>query len=118
MQVWATEIFKGANVMRKVLLAFAVLGLALASAKTYGVKLFQKTYIGGQELQPGEYKIDVENDKAVMQRGKVRAEAPVKVETNGHKYGTTTVRLANVDGKLTMQEIRLGGTNTRLIFSE
>ena len=104
--------------MRRFLCAFAVAALAVASAKTYNVKLYQDAYIGGQQLKAGEYKIDVENDKAVIKAGKTTAEAHGKVETNGHKYDTTVVRLANMDGRMRIEEIRLGGTHTKLVFTE
>ena len=75
-------------------------------------------YLGGKELRAGEYTIDLQSDKAVVKSGKaVKAEAPVKVEENGHKYGTTVVRISNTDGKMNVQEIRLGGTHTKLVFN-
>ncbi len=102
--------------MKKRLLAFAIAGLAVASAKTYNVTLFQPSTLGGTDLKAGEYKLDVQGDKAVLKAGKVAAEAPAKVETNGTRYASTTVRMSNVDGKMKIQEIRIGGTNTKVVF--
>ena len=98
-----------------VLTAVAVSGFA--SAKTYNVTLYQPTMIGESELKPGDYKVDVENDKAVIRAGKKRVEAAVTVESNGEKYSSTSVRYRNGDGKYRLQEIRIGGTSTRLTFN-
>lgn len=90
---------------------------AVASAKTYAVTLFQPTMIGATELKPGDYKIDVQDAKAIIRSGKKQVEAPVKVETGAEKFSSTTVRYQNGDGKYRVQEIRLGGTNTTLVFN-
>src|ERR1041384_5142193 len=103
---------------RRLLFSFVVAGLAIASAKTYTVNLFQAAMIGGTELKPGEYRVEVVDQKAVIRNGKVEGQAPVKVETGDAKYDTTTVRFSNADGKMRIQEIRLGGTKTKLVFNE
>jgi hypothetical protein len=105
-------------IMRKVLPFFLVAGLAVASARSYTVSLFQPSMIGTTELKPGEYKLEVNDQKAVITKGKVRTESDVKVEEGDTKFDTTTVRYVNnTDGKVRIQEIRLGGTKTKLIFS-
>jgi len=103
---------------KKFAVLFAFLALAVASAKTYTVTLYQPATLGGSELKPGEYKLEIDGQKAVMRNGKIDAEAPVKVETADKKFANTTVRLADSGGKMRIEEIRLGGTNTRLVFSE
>jgi hypothetical protein len=103
---------------RKLLLSFAILAVsALANAKTFSVTLFQPSIIGGSELQPGEYKLDLNESKVVIRSGKKSAEADVKVETGDQKYSSTSVRYQNGDGKYRIQEIRLGGTKTKLVFN-
>jgi hypothetical protein len=101
---------------RKLVFSFAIAALAIASAKSYTVNLFQPATLGGTELKAGEYQLEVVDQKAVMRNGKIDAEAPVKVETGDTKYGTTTVRFATGDGKMRVQEIRIGGTKTKLVF--
>jgi hypothetical protein len=102
---------------KKILLSFATLALATASAaSSYRVTLFQPSIVAGQELKPGEYKVTVNDNKAVITRGKESVEADVKTETADAKFSSTTVRYRNGDGKYRVQEIRLGGTNTRLVF--
>ena len=102
---------------KKILLSLATLALVTASAaSSYRVTLFQPSIVAGQELKPGEYKVTVNDNKAVITRGKESVEADVKTETADAKFSSTTVRYRNGDGKSRVQEIRLGGTNTRLVF--
>jgi hypothetical protein len=105
--------------MRKVLPLFMVVaGLAVAGARSYTVSLTKSNMLGATELQPGDYKIEVVGDKAVIRQGKVQTESPVKVEEGETKYDNNVVRYVNsADGKLHIQEIRLGGTRTKLVFA-
>jgi hypothetical protein len=104
--------------MKRLIIAFSALALAVASAATsYHVRLFEPSIIGGTVVKPGDYKIELKDNRAFIKDGKTIAESDVKVETNGERYTSTTVRYANNDGKLSVQEIRLGGTNTKLVFS-
>ena|SRR5438067_714608 len=103
---------------RKLLPIFAILALsAVASAKSFTVTLFQPSIVGGAELQPGDYKLDWNESKVVIRNGKKSAEAMVTVETGDQKFNSTSVRYQNGDGKYRIQEIRLGGTKTKLVFN-
>ena len=105
--------------MRKVLPFFLVAGLAVASASSYTVSLFAPSMVGATELKPGDYKIEVNDEKAIIRNGKVEAESPVKVEQGDTKFDRTVVRYVNDgDGKVMhIQEIRIGGTKTKLVFT-
>jgi hypothetical protein len=103
---------------KKFLLSFAILAMsALANAKSFSVTLFQPSIVGGAELQPGEYKLDLNESKVDIHSGKKSAEADVKVENGDQKFSSTSVRYQNGDGKYRVQEIRLGGTKTKLVFN-
>jgi hypothetical protein len=104
---------------KKILVLFtALLGLvALASAKSYSLTLYEPSLIGGTELKPGDYTLELKNEKVVIRKGKQMGEAPVKVESADNKYSSTTVRYRNGDGKYRIQEIHIGGTNMRLVVS-
>lgn len=104
--------------LKKFVLGFAVVALAVASAETYKVTLYNPSFLKGQELKPGNYKLDVKDSKAVLSQGKTSVEAPVKVENGTVKFNVTQVRLSNEGGKFTISAISLGGTNTRLVFDE
>jgi hypothetical protein len=97
------------------LIAFA--GMALAAGKSYDLKLYAPAMVGNTELKAGEYRVEVGDSKAVIKGVKVNKEAAVKVETVEDKYPTTTVRLTAGE-KPQIKEIRLGGTKTKLVFSE
>jgi len=103
---------------KRLLFAFVVAGLAIASAKSYSIDLFQPSLLGNTELARGHYSVDVDGQKAVIRNGRIHCEAPVKVENMDKKYSTTTVRFANGDGKMHIQEIHIGGTTTKLVFAE
>jgi hypothetical protein len=104
--------------MRKVLPFFLVAGLAVASARSYTVSLFQPSMVGTTELKAGEYKLQVNDRTAVISQGKVKTESQVKVEEGDTKFDTTVVRYVNnADGKVRIQEIRIGGTKTKLVFT-
>jgi len=104
---------------KRILMVFAVLGLAaIASAKSYSLRLFEPSLIGGKELKPGEYTLELQDQKVVIHHGKQSCEAAVKVETADTKYSSTSVRYTNGDGKYHVQEIHLGGTNMKLVVSE
>ena len=93
--------------------------MAAANANTYKVTFFEKFTVASTELKPGEYKLDVNGDTARLSLGgKMMAETKVQVEASGPKFEKTTVRYDNPGGKYRIMEIRLGGTNTRLIFNE
>ncbi len=101
---------------KKILVLCAVMALAaVASAKSYSITLLEPSVIGGTELKPGDYTLELKDEKVVIRKGKQMSEAPVKVENSDAKYSTTTVRYNTADGKYRIQEIHLGGTNMKLI---
>lgn len=101
--------------MKKIVFAFLLVALAVASAKTYSLTLFESSVFAGKELKPGEYKLDLQDGKIVLHAGKTAIESAVKVETADRKNRATSVRYASADGKLHIREISLGGTNMKLI---
>ena len=105
--------------MRKVLPLFMVVaGLAVAGARSYTVSFTRPNMLGTTELKPGDYKIEVDGDKAILRQGKTQAESPVKVEEGDKKFDNNAVRyVPSADGKVHIQEIRLGGTRTKLVFA-
>jgi hypothetical protein len=104
--------------LSRFILPFGTLALALASAaSTYTVTLFEPSLVGNTELKPGNYKLEVDGEKATIKSAKSSVEAAVKVETGNEKFANTVVRYTNGDGKYHVQEIRLGGTRTKLVFN-
>jgi hypothetical protein len=103
--------------LKKFVLTFAILALAVASAATYRVTLFQPSVVKGNELKAGDYRLNVQNDKVTIVNGKHSVEVPVKIENVEQKYDSTAVRYSDEGGKTTISEIRLGGTKTKLVFT-
>ena len=104
---------------KKIAVSFATLALAVASAAS-GVKvnLYQDTMVNGQQLKAGAYRVEVNDSRATITSGKVSVEVPVKVENGTEKFKGTSVRYTNANGAMKIQEIRLGGTTTKLVFAD
>lgn len=104
--------------MKTVLLLLTTVFLATAAAaENYKITLFQPSYVGQEELKPGDYNLIVDNDHVVIKKGRKTVEMDVKVESVDEKYKSTTIRYDNGDGKYQISEIRLRGTNTKLVFN-
>lgn len=100
--------------MKKLIIAFTTVALAVASAATkYSITLYQPSVVNGTQLKPGDYKIEVNGDKAVFKQGKNTVETSVKVEDDANKASSNSIRYA--DGNK-IQEIRIGGSRTKLVF--
>lgn len=100
--------------MKKFVIAFAISALAVVSAaEKRTITLFSPSVIGGQELKPGDYRIEVDGNKLSIKDGKRVIEADIKVESEAKKFDTTAVRYA---GDKQVTEIRLGGTTTKLLL--
>jgi hypothetical protein len=101
--------------VKNILLGLVSLGLAVASAaSSYHVTFYQPVMINGSELKPGDYKVELKDKTAVITQGKSVTEAPVTVENDSQKFQRTSVR---INGNQ-VEEIRIGGTNTRLVFEK
>jgi hypothetical protein len=87
-----------------------------ANAESYKVKLVDPVVVDGKELKAGDYKVDVNDTTAVIRNGKDSTEVKVKMESTDRKYDATTVRCTKENGKNNLQEIRVGGTKTKLVF--
>jgi hypothetical protein len=106
------------DMTKKVLIVFTTLALAVASAaSSYRITLFQKSEVGGKQLKPGEYKMSLQGDKVTLTQGKQSVEATVKVESSETKFGSTTIRYIGDESNARIQEIRIGGTNTKVVFN-
>ena len=104
--------------INRIVVFLAILALAAAaSAKSYSITLYEPSVIGGTELKPGNYSLELIDQKVVIRKGKQMGEAAVKIESADSKYSSTTVRYSNGDGKFHIQEIHLGGTNMKLIVN-
>jgi hypothetical protein len=103
------------NVLKKLLVGFASVALAIASAANgYNVKFYTPVTVNGARLQPGTYRVEVNGGMALIKSGKKMAEVPVKVENVEQKYSTNTLHM---EGDR-VAEIGIGGTHTKLVFGQ
>lgn len=103
--------------MIRIAVAFLTVALSMASAKSYTVNVFQPAVLAGTELKAGEYKLEILGDKISLRSGKVKVEAPVTVENMPAENRSTTMRIDIDGGKSSIREIRLGGTNLKLVVN-
>ena len=103
----------------KILNAIVVFGAALSvasAASSYNITLSAPATVAGKQLKAGEYKVQVEGDKATIKSGSQSVETNVKVETGTEKFPQTTIRYDTAGGQYKVEQIRLGGTKTTLVF--
>ena len=94
---------------------FLVLALAVLSAETYTLDIYQPVFLGGKELKTGEYRLDVQGDHMTIKKGNLAFESKVKVETLAEKARTTALICDKVGDKLELSAIQLKGTTTKLV---
>ena len=101
---------------RKLLVSFVTLALVAANAASdYTLNVTQPIQVGGTELKPGKYKIELQGDKAVFKAGKdIVAQASVTVETVKQNYFDTGLGIK--DSKL--QTVSIGGTKLRIVLKQ
>lgn len=103
--------------MKKALaVMFAVTISAAYAASSYHVTLYKPTSVNGTQLKPGDVKIELQGDKVVMKQGKTSVESNVTVQNGAQKFIDSTVSYSGDSSSNQVQEIRLGGTTTKLLF--
>ena len=78
----------------KFFIGFAILGLSLASAKSYEISVDTVSKVGDVQLKPGAYKVTLD----------------------GSKFDATALETVENNGVTTVNEIDLGGTRTDIKF--
>lgn len=101
---------------KQILISFAFAALSVASAATFKISFVEPSVVKGKELKAGEYQLSVKDNSVVISQGKKLVEVPAKVENSNKKFERTRVLYNENNGKLTVQEIELGGTTTKLTF--
>ncbi len=103
--------------MKLVAIFALMLSSAFAGVPDFTVTFYEPARIAGAELKPGAYRVKVDGDKLIIRNGKKTIEASVRSEQVDAKFQSTSVRYATSDGKFTVNEIRIGGTNTKLVLN-
>ncbi len=100
---------------KKWLLALAVAGLSLASAKTYTVTLYEPSELGTTQLSPGKYKVKVDGTTALLMDARNRqVAANLKVENLNKRFDNNELEFTKNGGVDRIQEIHLGGTRMKV----
>ena len=97
---------------------FAVIGLSLASAKSYEISLASASKVGAVDLQAGDYKVALEGTKVTftaIKTGK-SVETEASIQTAAKKFANTLVDAENVSGSSKIHEIDFAGTTTKVMF--
>ena len=103
--------------MKKALTVLFVLGISAAyAASSYRVTLYKPTTINGTQLKPGDVKLELQGDKVVVKQGKTSVESSVTVQNGSQKFDATTVGYVGDSTNNQVQEIRIGGTTTKILF--
>ncbi len=71
--------------LKRFVLAFAILGLAVASAESFRVTFSQPSKVEGKQLKAGEYRLNLESSKLTIVSGKESVEVPVKSTDRGEE---------------------------------
>jgi hypothetical protein len=98
-----------------VIIGLSTLALGIASAASgYTVTFSDTVWIGATQLKAGEYKVEMQGDKAVFKNGnKTVAEIPASLGTNDQKYKHTS--FSSTGSKI--REIDLGDTKSKIVFA-
>jgi hypothetical protein len=103
----------------KLMLAACVFSLGIATAaSTYHVKIADPTWVGQNELKPGDYNVTVDAGKVTFKMGKNVVEAPAKIETSASKFSDTQLSTKSVNGQSQLKELDLGGTKSKITFGD
>jgi hypothetical protein len=103
--------------MLKRIAILALLGVSLASAKTYTFTVTNPAQAGKVQLKPGEYSLKLDGSQVVfMDTNGRRIDATAKVETAGRKFDQTAVATSKAGGSTRIQWIELGGGRNKVVF--
>lgn len=103
--------------MLKRIATLALLGVSLASAKTYTFAVADSVQAGKVQLKPGEYSLKLEGSQVVlMDANGHRIDATAKVEAADRKFDQTSVFTSKADGANRIRSIELGGSKNRVVF--
>lgn len=103
--------------MHKRLAVIALLGISLASAKSYTITLSDACQAGGAQLKPGQYTLKLDGPKVVLVDSRGNSiETTAKIETADRKFDRTTMVISRAGGAARLQSIALAGSKSKVVF--
>ena len=98
-------------------LLVALLGVGLASAKTYSFTLPDTSQAGSTTLKAGDYKVKVEGNNVVLKDAEGHdVAAKTKIETSEKPFSATEVSTSQSNGMPHIEWIGLGGSKSKIVF--
>ncbi len=95
------------------LVCFSLLTLGIASAADpYNVTVLDAVQVGKTELKPGDYKVEMQGDKAVFTIGKKTVVVPATLSKGEQPFASTVF----ISQHSKLKEIDLGGTQDKIVF--
>ena len=71
---------------------------------------------GGKTVKTGEYKLELKDSQAILKGSGGKIEAEARIENGDKKFSQTVVRYSNDQSNARIEEIRIGGTSTTVVF--
>lgn len=103
--------------MLKRIAILALLGVSLASAKTYSFVVSEPTNAGQAQLKPGEYSLKLDGSQVVLKDMTGRQiDVTAKVEPADRKFDETAVQSSKTNGTNRIQWVELGGSKNKVVF--
>ena len=97
-----------------ILICLSTLGLGIASAGApYDITLLDTFSVGKAELKAGDYKVEMQGDKAVFTTGKKTVSIPATLGKSEQPFAATVF----VSQRSKLKEIDLGGTQDKILFA-
>lgn len=98
----------------KLLVSYMIFGImvAIAASNTHRVEIPENSVVAGKILKAGDYKIEVQNNIAVIKQGKEAIEVPAHVESATKKFASTEIEYTTNK----IQEIHVGGSRIKIVF--
>ena len=99
------------------LLLIALLGVMLASAKTYKFTLSDPAQAGSTKLDAGQYTLKLNGSNVMLEDANGQSvPATAKVETADKTYRDTEVSTTTANGNRRIEWIGLGGSKSKIVF--
>ncbi len=103
--------------MLKRIALVTLLGVALAGAKDYRIRLTEACQAGQATLPAGEYRVRLDGDRVVLIDKAGRSiETQAKLEAADRKFDQTLISVSKAGGSPRLQSISLGGSKSRVVF--
>jgi hypothetical protein len=99
--------------MKLLYVSTLALGIAAAAAPSYNVTLSDTVSAAGTQLSAGDYKVEMQGDKAVFKAGKKTFAVPAQLQPTDQKNPSTTAVIAGAK----LREIDLAGTKSKIVFA-